>query len=92
MQRLYGATTATEHDRMAQISPKPGSLGAIIRSYKAAVTRWCRNGGDHDFAWQPRFYDHIIRDERALLAIRKYIAANPRRWSLDRDKPDDLWR
>ena len=27
---------------MSKISPKAGSLGAIVRSYKSAVTRWAR--------------------------------------------------
>ena len=52
---------AQQQRRMSQISPKPSSLGAIIRSYKSAVTRWCRKNGYDQFAWQPRFYGHIIR-------------------------------
>jgi len=34
----------------ARISPAAGSLGTIIRSFKAAVTNWCREN-DHDFAF-----------------------------------------
>ncbi len=49
-------------NRMSEISPKPGSLSTIIRSYKSAITRWC-NSKDYEFGWQGRFYDHIIRDE-----------------------------
>ncbi len=30
------------------------------------------------------YYEHIIRTDRALNAIRRYIADNPRRWHLDR--------
>ncbi|MFN4295179.1 MAG: transposase, partial [Thermoflexales bacterium] len=33
--------------------------------------------------WQRNYYEHIIRDERALHAIRRYIQENPRRWHLD---------
>ena len=32
------------------------------------------------FAWQPRFYDHIIRNEDALSRIRTYIQNNPEKW------------
>ncbi len=64
----------------ATVSPGRGSLGAIVRSYKAAVTRWCRTNGHADFAWQPRFYDRIIRDDAALRNIRRYILHNPARW------------
>ncbi|HMB90162.1 MAG TPA: hypothetical protein VKP65_04900 [Rhodothermales bacterium] len=72
---------------MSHIAPDAGSLGVIIRSYKAAVTRWARQNGYANFAWQPRFYDHIIRNERALQAIRRYIADNPRHWPHDRNHP-----
>jgi hypothetical protein len=35
--------------------------------------------------WQRNYYEHIIRDERALNAIRRYIQENPLRWHLDRE-------
>ncbi|MEE9508728.1 MAG: transposase [Anaerolineales bacterium] len=65
------------------IIPKPKSLSSIIRSYKSAVTRWARSNGYQYFAWQPRFYDHIIRDDEDLRRIRKYIQENPLKWELD---------
>ena len=57
--------------------PGAGSLGAIVRGYKAAVSRWAQGNGYSGFAWQGRYYDHIIRDEESLLAIRRYIGDNP---------------
>ena len=69
--------------RMAAISPKPGSLAVIIRSYKSSVTRWARRNGYPDFAWQRGYHDHIIRDGTDLSRIRRYIRLNPMRWSLD---------
>ncbi len=48
------------------ISPQKGSLGVIIRSFKSAITRWARINGYPNYAWQPRFLDHIIRNEDAL--------------------------
>lgn len=47
--------------------------------------------GFRDFAWQERFYDRIIRDERALKRIREYIANNPARWKSDRNNPENVW-
>ncbi len=35
--------------------------------------------------WQRNYYEHIIRDERTLNAIRRYIQENPRHWHLDRE-------
>ncbi len=73
---------------MAAISPQVGSLGAIVRSYKATVSRWGRRNGYDDFAWQPRFHDHIIRDERSLQHIRQYILDNPTSWLEDENYLD----
>lgn len=63
----------------SEISPRSGSLGVIIRTYKAAVTTACRRIGRDDFAWQRNYYEHIVRTERSLNAIRNYIANNPRK-------------
>jgi REP-associated tyrosine transposase len=74
----------------------PKSVGSIIRTYKAAVKRWCnKNGGEH-FAWQRNYYEHVIRDEIDLNRIRNYIAGNPQIGSLtkkiqaDRDEHDSV--
>jgi REP element-mobilizing transposase RayT len=71
--------------KMSEISPKAGSLGAIIRSYKSAVTRLCGLQGFTEFAWQTRYHDHIIRNENSLHQIRQYIRNNPAKWELDRE-------
>jgi putative transposase len=61
-----------------------------MRSYKAAVTRWCRQHKFNNFAWQPRFYDHIIRNDGSLDKIRKYIINNPMKWEDDKNNPINL--
>ncbi len=38
--------------------------------------------------WQRGYYDHVIRDERDLYRIRRYIANNPTKWALDRENPE----
>ena len=68
---------------MSAISPKPGSVSTIIRSYKSSVTKHANRLGI-PFGWQPRFYDHIIRNETAWNNIRNYIINNPKKWSEDR--------
>ena len=65
------------------IPPKAGSLPAIVRSYKAGVTRRCDAIGLKNFAWQAGFYDHIVRGNTALQAIRDYIGQNPTNWPQD---------
>ena len=69
---------------MASLSPKPGSLSVVIRSYKSAVTKNARliNNG---FSWQSRFYDTIICTKGQLSRIRKYIINNPGNWRKNRN-------
>jgi REP element-mobilizing transposase RayT len=76
---------------MSYLAPKAGSLSVIIRSYKVAVTRWCRKNGYDNFAWQPRFYYHFIRDEQLLDQIREFIVNNPAKWDEDQDNLANLW-
>jgi REP element-mobilizing transposase RayT len=65
------------------IWPSAGSLGAIVRSYKAGVTRRCRGLGLTQDIWQPRFYDKILRNDAIISAVRDYIRNNPANWSED---------
>jgi REP element-mobilizing transposase RayT len=69
------------NENMSFISPKPGSLSVVIRSYKLAVTKHAHKF-DSNFSWQPRFYDSIICTTEQLFRIRKYILDNAQNWSL----------
>jgi len=64
-----------------RISPKSGSLPAIIRSFKSAVTKQARKTNP-EFAWQSRYHDRIIRDKNEYYRIRDYITSNPLKWNL----------
>jgi putative transposase len=70
---------------------KPGSLQAIVHSYKSAVTRWCRKNGHESFRWQERFHENIIRADDSLDNIREYIKNNPAKWEYDKDNNANLW-
>lgn len=69
-----------------------GSLGAIVRSYKAAVTRRVNHqcGTRGHKRWQRGYYERIVRDDRELDRIRVYIRQNPSRWAEDRDNLEAL--
>ncbi|MGD9489096.1 MAG: transposase [Calditrichaceae bacterium] len=58
------------------------NLASIIRGYKIGVTKQARIQ-IREFGWQPRYYDHIIRDEISYSRMRQYISTNPRRWRED---------
>ncbi|GET22707.1 transposase [Prolixibacter denitrificans] len=68
-----------KNQHMANISPKRGSLPSVIRGFKSSVTRRARLS-QPDFAWQPRYYDHIIRDDYDWMRIREYVHNNPVQW------------
>ena len=56
-----------------------GSVLTIIGHVKGAVTKWCRKNKTY-FAWQPRFHDHVIRNQQEYWATKKYIINNPCNW------------
>ena len=54
------------------------NLSRIIRWYKGRTTFEIRKT-NANFAWQTRFYDHIIRDFYSYHRIEEYIQNNPRK-------------
>jgi putative transposase len=56
------------------------SIGSIIRGFKIGVTKWFREKMPGMVVWQRNFYEHIIRDDKSIYAIRKYIRENPVNW------------
>jgi len=92
-----GVSTTTSPPTPDDPTPNPksrlraGSLGAIVGQIKSTCTKRIWAAGFTDFAWQTRFYDHIVRDEPSLQRIREYIAGNPARWGKDRNNPPNLY-
>jgi len=65
-----------------RFGPQRKNLASIMRGFKSAVTQQARMI-DPGFAWQPRFHDHIIRDEKSFDRIKQYIMNNPALWQKD---------
>lgn len=73
--------------------PLQGSISTIIGSFKSSVSKTIHlveatfenKGMVHipTTVWQPRFYEHIIRDEDDYWRIWKYIDENPQKWNDD---------
>lgn len=59
------------------------NLSRIIRWYKGRTSFECRKPHT-PFAWQSRFHDHIIRDDRSFETIWNYIVNNPHNWGDDK--------
>jgi len=62
---------------------KPATLGVIINQYKRVCTINARKITP-DFAWQSKYYDHIIRNDDSFQRIKKYIYENPLKWDEDK--------
>jgi len=71
------------HGRVPLRTPK--SLGAFIAGFKSAATKRI-NALRHTPSrpvWQRNYYEHVIRNDADLAAIRDYIAGNPAWWADD---------
>jgi putative transposase len=85
---IVGAQHAAPLPRAMQTqrwNVQPGSLGAIIHSFKSAVTKRINEYRETQGApvWQRNYHDHIIQDSKELYTIRQYIKSNPAKWEED---------
>jgi putative transposase len=84
---LVGATHASPLHNLC--GPAPKSVGAIVGSYKSAVSKHinaiCNTKGNS--IWQRNYYEHINRNDESLHNIRQYILENPWRWAGDPENP-----
>ena len=76
-------------------NPNP-TLGDVVGAFQSLVFTvyldWIQANAPTRRAkfWQRNYYEHIIRNERELQAIRRYICLNPDNWALDRDNLDNI--
>ena len=69
------------------------TVGAIVRGYKGAVTSQVNKlRGTDEPVWQRDYYEHIVRNDADLKRVRRYIEANPARWSQTATDPHEGWR
>ena len=57
-------------------------LGTVVRDLKACISHYAHKHGIL-FTWQPRFHDHIIRNNYEMGQIAEYIENNVIHWELD---------
>jgi len=67
------------------------SLSSFVAGFKSITTKRINliTNTPGNPLWQPRFHDHIIKNETELNNIRKYIDENPLRWDIDRNNLDN---
>ena len=91
---LWITGSADLSDQPANKETKRKPLGGLIGAFKTVSTKainLVRNTPGEQF-WQRDFYEHIVRDDEALLQIRRYIIENPKRWSMDVYNPNAISR
>jgi hypothetical protein len=87
-QARAGIEAAATDGLVKSLARRP-TLGQIVAYHKYETTKRInalRNMTGVRF-WQRGFYDHIVRSQRELDAIRLYTVNNPLEWALDRDNP-----
>ena len=85
------APTITNKNRPINPELKRKSLGRLIGAFKTVSTKQInliRNTPGMK-VWQRNYYEHIIRNEKALNNIRQYIVNNPLSWHDDQLHPNN---
>lgn len=60
------------------------NLPGMVGGFKSSVRRQAAERlGWSDPVWQPRYYEHVVRNIEDLERVERYIAENPQRWSHD---------
>ena len=77
--------TRQDARRASLLRRAPCSLRSFIAGFKASVTSRAGRELNITGIWQRNYYEHIIRNERELNNIARYIVNNPLNWQLDRD-------
>jgi putative transposase len=66
---------------------KPHSIGAIVGSFKSAVTKRIGRELNATGIWQRNYYEHVIRNHEDWDRIHRYIETNPSIWTEDEENP-----
>jgi putative transposase len=71
------------------------ALSDVVAAFKSATTvhyiRGVKTKARPAFRqrlWQRNYYERVVRDEKELDRIRRYIDENPARWALDDENPE----
>ena len=87
-----GCLRAPRHGEPCEDFHHNCSLAVVVGTFKAAVTRLMRTRciaslqqrqQQIQTVWQPRYHEHIIRNQRAFENIMNYVDTNIENWSHD---------
>lgn len=84
-----------DRDRGDRLAPtfkmRPKSLSSLMAGFQSPVTSKINQlrGTPKRRVWQSNYFDRIIRNDKELNRIRKYIIKNPMKWDLDNENPNN---
>ncbi len=86
-----------DYGKRAGLNPAPTGnkvhgLPEIVRAFKTFSSRRINRlqGTRGEPVWQRNYYEHVIRSDKGLNAVRQYIEANPSQWENDPENPDAI--
>ena len=92
--RPYNPTRPYEPTCSNSMPPpqKRHGLPEIVRALKSFSARLINQRRDTQGipVWQRNYYEHIVRNEHELNAIRQYVCENPMKWGMDMDNPSNI--
>ena len=67
-------------------------LSEIVRAFKTFSARRINalSITQGQPVWQRNYYEHVIRNEKTLQAVREYILNNPAKWAEDKENPQNI--
>ncbi len=69
---------------------KAKSLSGLVGVFKTTSSKEIHNSGLLEFKWQRSFYDRVIRNEKELYQIKKYIIQNPLKWEIEKETTENI--
>jgi putative transposase len=83
---------ATRRVAPTKTTLQSGSLGAVMAQFKSIVTKRINRLQNVTGrpVWQRNYYEHIIRDDREMDRIHRYIESNPSLWAEDDENPNNV--
>ena len=76
-------SSGTDQTPIEKATETQSWLSNVVCQFKQSIKRFT-NQKKIDFAWQARFHDHIIRNQKEMDFISEYIENNVMKWNEDR--------
>jgi putative transposase len=93
---VHGVIALPDAANGATVQAAP-ALGTVVATFKSTTTVHYIRGvktrawpAFRQRLWQRNYYEHVVRDEKALDRIRRYIDENPARWAFDDENQDKV--